>query len=104
MATSSSTLTQLPYDQRHWAIQYANEDGSVGETRYPINYDELYNLKGRLLTLADATFVDPQQRKAFKDLTWQTLQAWMSTIEADGTWRDEAERLASYDTLEGQDA
>lgn len=46
------------------------------EIAYPMNWDEVYNLKGRLLTLIDATFTDPQQRKAFKDVSWQLLQTW----------------------------
>lgn len=32
------------------------------------------HLKGMLLTLADASFSDPQQRKAFKDLLSQQLE------------------------------
>lgn len=39
-------------------------------------------LKGRLLTLIDATFTDPQQRKAQKDVVWQVLRSWMESIEA----------------------
>lgn len=33
----------------------------------------LSHLKGKLLTLADASFADAQQRKAFKDLVSQTV-------------------------------
>lgn len=87
MSTSSSTLTRLPYEQRHWQLQYTNEDGTVGCTAVPINYDEVYNLKGRLLTLVDATFQDLQQRKAFKDLVWATLRAWYEDVERDATWQ-----------------
>lgn len=81
MGTSTNTLSRLPYEQRHWPLQYVTDDDSVGEIRYPINYQELYNLKGRLLTLIDATFTDPAQRKAHKDIVWQTLQHWMADIE-----------------------
>jgi hypothetical protein len=87
--TSNGTLTQLPYHQRHWAIQYTNDNGSVGCTAYPINFDEVYNLKGRLLTLIDASTADPEQRKAQKDLVWQTLRSWMEGIERAGTWQAE---------------
>lgn len=87
MSTSTATLTQLPYEQRHWQLQYTNEDGTVGCTAVPINYDEVYNLKGRLLTLVDATFADDQQRKAFKDLVWQTLRGWYQDVERDATWQ-----------------
>lgn len=88
VATStSSTLTRLPYEQRHWQLQYTNDDGTLGCTACPINYEEVYNLKGRLLTLVDATFQDPQQRKAFKDLVWQSLKGWFDDIERAGTWQ-----------------
>ena len=48
---------------------------------YPI-YENFHNrlseensyLKGKLLTLADATFSDPIQRKAFKDLLSQEIE------------------------------
>ena len=79
--TSAGTLTQLPYEQRDWPIDYRNPEGTIGERKYPINYEEVYNLKGRLLTLIDATFTDPAQRKAFKDVAWQTVRSWMEDIE-----------------------
>jgi hypothetical protein len=79
--TRTNTLPRLPYDQRHWPISFVTDDETAGEIRYPINYEELYNLKGRLLTLIDATFTDPEQRKAHKDIVWQTLRAWMEDIE-----------------------
>lgn len=102
-APRSSTRTRLPYEERYSAIEYVNEaingDGAVGETRYPINYEELYNLKGRLLTLVDATYTDPQQRKAQKNLVWQTLRAWMEDIERAGEGifepQDEADPASS---------
>jgi hypothetical protein len=80
-STSSSAPITRPYDERYRSVEYVSPDGNVGETRYPINYEEVYNLKGRLLTLIDATNGDPQQRKALKDLVWQTLQHWMNDIQ-----------------------
>jgi hypothetical protein len=77
--TSSGATPVLSLDHRNGPLRF--EDGSRGEVAYPINYTELYNLKGRLLTLIDATFTDPQQRKAHKDVVWQTLKAWMDDIE-----------------------
>lgn len=71
----------LPYERRYEQISYVGDDGNIGEQRFPINFEELYNLKGRLLTLIDATFTDPQQRKAQKDVIWQALQHWMHDIE-----------------------
>jgi hypothetical protein len=84
---SAATLPTLPFEQRRWQLRYANDDGTIGATACPINYDEVYNLKGRLLTLVDATLVDPQQRKAFKDLVWQTLRQWYEDVERDCTWQ-----------------
>lgn len=89
-STSGSTITRLPYEQRRHALHYASEDGTVGETRYPINYEEFYNLKGRVLTIVDATFSDPQQRKAMKDVVSQALHGWMRDIEYEATWHDES--------------
>lgn len=70
-----------PVEERYRPIQFETADGTVGYRAYPINYEELYNLKGRLLTVIDATFSDPMQRKAQKNVVWQTLQAWMHDIE-----------------------
>jgi hypothetical protein len=80
-STSTNTLVRRPIAERHWPIQFDNADGTASCCACPINYDELYNLKGRLLTLIDATNGDQQQRKALKDLVWQTLQHWMKDIE-----------------------
>lgn len=38
-------------------------------------FDQNNYLRGKLLTIADAAFADAQQRKAFKDLLNQTLDA-----------------------------
>jgi hypothetical protein len=65
------------------------EEPVQGEVRYGISYEELYTLKGRLLTLIDATFSEPKQCKAQKDLVWQTLKSWMEGI-ALGAENDEA--------------
>lgn len=72
---------RLPAEKRHSLIAYQNEDGTEGGVAFPINYEELYNLKGRLLTLIDATFTDPEQRKAQKDVVWQAVRQWMDDIE-----------------------
>jgi len=83
-STGTNITPATPIGQRHWPIRFESEDGSVGEVAFPINYEELYNLKGRLLTIVDATFTDPQQRKAMKDVIWQALQAWLIDIERAG--------------------
>lgn len=78
--SSNRTQPSISALQRHSAIEIRAEDGGSGELVYPINYREVYNLKGRLLTLIDATFIDPEQRKAHKDVVWHTLQEWMNGI------------------------
>jgi hypothetical protein len=47
---------------------------------YGVNWNEFDNLVGRLLTLADATFTDTTQRKAFKDLIRQHVKEWVQDI------------------------
>ena len=81
--TGTNAPPELPYHQRKRVIRYITEDGNLGEEAYPINYHEVYNLKGRLLTLVDATFTDPQQRKAHKDMVWDTLRRWIEDVERD---------------------
>lgn len=80
--TNPAAPSVLPLERRYGPLNFQNTDGTTGCVAYPINYDELYNLKGRLLTIVDATFTDAQQRKAMKDIVWQTLRAWMTDIES----------------------
>jgi hypothetical protein len=47
--TSSGAVITRPYDERNRAIEFTDPTGNTGCRAYPINYDELYNLKGRLL-------------------------------------------------------
>jgi len=60
--------------------------GSHGKTLYGINWQEVDNLVGRLLTLCDATFTDQVQRKAFKDMVRQHVKEWMAIIVADASY------------------
>lgn len=84
--TNPSAPTVLHVERRHQAILFRErpdllaEEQSPATVCYPINYDEVYNLKGRLLTLVDATIADPEQRKAQKGLVWQTVRSWMEDI------------------------
>lgn len=63
-----------------------SHDGGEGEKVLPnrelygVNWVEFDNLVGRLLTLCDATFTDPQQRKAFKDLVRHAIKEWVASI------------------------
>lgn len=51
--------------------------GAEPNGSYPVidneNFSELY---GKMLTLCDATFTDPTQREAFKDMVKSTLSGW----------------------------
>lgn len=58
----------------------ASEKLAHGRELYGVNWVEFDNLVGRLLTLADATFTDPTQRKAYKDLTRQHVKEWVQDI------------------------
>jgi hypothetical protein len=65
-----------------------------GECNSPLNgkqpifallgYQDIRTLEGRLLTIADATFSDPQQRKAFKDLVRKEIWFnWAKYLDTD---------------------
>ncbi len=57
----------------------------------PLEYTN--NLTGRLLTIIDATFSDPEQRKAMKDLFSQSLWSWYSgNIDSLSEYLREAEK------------
>lgn len=70
----------------------------MGEAYSPLNgrqpifallgHDDITTLEGRLLTLVDASFSDPQQRKAFKDMLrreiWFNWVKYLDTDEPSG--------------------
>lgn len=73
--------------------------GDTGEELYGVNWVEFDNLTGRLLTLCDATFTDPIQRKAFKDMVRQHIKEWANAVMVDaaadaGQTRNHAEQTA----------
>lgn len=51
-----------------------------GSELWGINHKQIGWLQGRLLTLIDATFSDPVQRKAHVDLVKGEFKAWISNI------------------------
>lgn len=53
------------------------------EVHVKINYAELDNLIGRLLTLNDAAATDPVQRAANKTLIKQACREWLEDQAAD---------------------
>lgn len=61
-------------------VYVTNERVDANAELYGVNWLEFDNLVGRLLTLADATFTDRQQRKAFKDLVRHAVKEWVATI------------------------
>lgn len=52
-----------------------------GEIVVEINYTEVYDLVGKLLTFIDATYQDKQQRDAQKTLLKHTVYDWYNNIE-----------------------
>lgn len=55
------------------------KDGSVrtnDELTPVIRHDRVNDLVGKLMTLADASFTDKEQRKAFKDILMQIPWTW----------------------------
>ena len=70
-------------------VSVVREDGHVtpgGSERYGLNWSEFDVLMGRLLTLCDATFNDPVQRKAFKDMVRQHVKEWVANCATDAAW------------------
>lgn len=53
------------------------------EIKIKINYTEIYDLVGKLLTFVDATFQDKEQRKAMKTLIKHTVYDWYELIESE---------------------
>lgn len=51
-----------------------------GEQVVEINYEEVYNLVGRLLTLNDASAPDKVRRDAQKTLIKQTVYGWIDDV------------------------
>lgn len=58
------------------SIEYGTLSCAVSADILANLWEAVGHLKGQLLTIADATFSDPEQRKAYKDLVKNTLQDW----------------------------
>lgn len=70
------------------------EDGSVqtSDNLDPVVYIEnINNLTGQILTIADASFQDPEQRKAAKDLLSKAIWGWYHAVGEypSGAWYKE---------------
>jgi hypothetical protein len=71
------------YDEIEIDEKEADSDSVPGGTglngSYPVMIGDRYsNLEGKLLTLADMTFTNKEQREAFKSVTRQTLWDFFS--------------------------
>jgi len=61
--------------------------------------DDFKYFTGKILTLADATFSDPEQRKAFKDLLRQTIDHFQFTAvqsSLDNVFDNVAREIGDY--------
>ena len=67
-------------------VMTVDDRGAVktNERRLGIGSQESNMLLGRLLTLADATFAEDRQCKAFKDMVRQHLREWLTEQENSG--------------------
>ena len=66
-------------------LRVTRDNERVGEELYGLNWHQFDNLTGRLLTLCDATFTDPTQRKAFKDMVRQHIKEWVTACIVDAS-------------------
>lgn len=63
------------------------------QVKYQFHTSHIGMLEGRVLTLVDASFQDPVQRKAFKDVVRQAIWGW--AIENNEATNDEENRVKS---------
>jgi len=79
-------------------------DGSqrVGEDYEPVvTIAHMNNLNGKLMTLVEATFSDPEQRHAMKDIFGQTIWGWyMGNMDSIGNSIREAKKKVRSDKQE----
>lgn len=65
------------YDDRKTGDGPGGDDNSI-----IVDYHDLSSLMGKLLTYVEATYVDPEQRKAHKDLVRQTVWDWEKDLRS----------------------
>jgi hypothetical protein len=73
----SATLRMFCY------VEVKEDQMPDGRVTVAINYVEVRNLVGRLLTLNDAANVDPVRREATKTLLKQTVYGWLDDMALD---------------------
>ena len=86
--STEAARREMEIPRKHIILRWKDErlqgsDGVGYSEGYPINHEDLGNLRGRLLTLIEASTSDPEQRKATKDVVSQILRAWLNDIERD---------------------
>jgi hypothetical protein len=67
------TVTNMKLEERADAVPGGSE-------RYAVNWTEFDGLMGRMLTIVDASFPDPEQRKAVKGLVRNSIKDWVRDI------------------------
>lgn len=93
-----------PYDELDNEVNYGVERNRPRIIRRW----QLDNLVGKLLTYIDATYSDPQQRKAHKDIVKQSAYNWFldssNDFLADGTSVENAvnELYKKHDAVNGE--
>lgn len=82
---NTDVLIRVSLNGKLISVCHQNSMGETvdGNELYGVNWTEFDNLVGRLLTLCDATFTDPVQRKAFKDMVRQHVKEWVNAIAVD---------------------
>lgn len=60
-----------------------------GSERYAVNWLQFDQLMGRILTIVDASFAEPEQRSAVKGLVRGSIKGWVQDI-AESALADEA--------------
>lgn len=67
-------------------IREEGDESGYIENITPLYHNDVENLLGKILTYVDATYSDPQQRKAQKDLARQTVYDWSAKLST-GSWQ-----------------
>lgn len=66
------------YHERSILPDHSPTDGDINSTI--LEYNDVQNLVGKLLTYIDATYSDHEQRKAHKDIVRNTVYEWERTL------------------------
>lgn len=84
------------------AVAFGKTDTDLSEIGTVMYIENVNNLVGQLLTQADATFSDVDQRKAYKDITTNMVWTWFHSQETRMSAAD-ASKMPSWDKSGGSD-